>query len=49
MRISVAGVPAFVRARASDIEKHVECAPAISSSGLVTPFGSSVRATQETG
>ena len=38
-----AGVPARARPAESAIEKHAECAAAISSSGLVLPFGSSAR------
>ena len=45
----VGGVPAWVRPRDRAIEKQVACAAAISSSGLVTPFGSSARAGHETG
>jgi hypothetical protein len=43
-----AGVPASVSALDSAIEKHEECAAAISSSGLVLPPGSSARAAQLT-
>ncbi len=42
------GVPALASTLDSAIEKHAECAAAISSSGLVFPLGSSVRAGQET-
>ncbi len=45
----VGGVPAPARPCESAIEKHAECAAAMSSSGLVLPFGSSDRAGQETG
>jgi hypothetical protein len=43
-----AGFPAKTSSLATDIEKQVECAAAISSSGLVRPFGCSVRAGQLT-
>ena len=45
---AVGGVPALARPLENAIEKHAECAAAISSSGLVLPFGSSVRAGQDT-
>ena len=44
----VGGVPALASAADSAIEKHAECAAAMSSSGLVLPFGSSARAGQDT-
>ena len=40
--------PALVSSLDSAIEKQVECAAAMSSSGLVTPLGSSARAAQLT-
>jgi hypothetical protein len=49
VRSWVGGVPARERAADSAIEKHVEWAAAMSSSGLVTPLGSSDRAGHETG
>lgn len=36
-------------AQENAIEKHAECAAAITSSELVTPFASALRAGQETG
>src|SRR4028119_902250 len=42
------GLPALASAPERAIEKHDECAAAISSSGLVLPLGSSERAGQET-
>src|SRR5262245_54062617 len=42
------GVPAWFRTCESAIEKHEACAAAISSSGLVMPFSSPVRAGHET-
>ena len=44
----VGGLPPRARWPANCIEKHVECAAAISSSGLVLPFGCSARAGQLT-
>jgi hypothetical protein len=46
--IEVGGLPALASAWDSAMEKHVECAAAMSSSGLVRPFASSVRAAQVT-
>jgi hypothetical protein len=43
-----AGFPAETSSLANDIEKQVEWAAAMSSSGLVLPFGASVRAGQVT-
>ena len=43
-----AGVPAWASPLDSAIEKHDECAAAMSSSGLVLPFGSSAREGQFT-
>jgi hemoglobin len=43
-----AGLPASTSSLATDIEKQVECAAAISSSGLVLPLGASTRAGQLT-
>ena len=40
---AVGGVPALASPLDSAIEKHEECAAAISSSGLVLPFASSAR------
>ena len=40
--------PALVSSFDSDIEKQVECAAAMSSSGLVMPSGSFARAAQVT-
>ena len=45
----VGAVPCLARMLDNAIEKHAECAAAMSSSGLVNPFGSSERAGQETG
>ena len=42
------GVPAFASTLESAIEKHEACAAAMSSSGLVRPFESSVRAAHVT-
>jgi hypothetical protein len=42
------GVSALASPLDSAIEKHAECAAAMSSSGLVLPFGSSAREGQET-
>ena len=44
--IVVGGVPAWASAWERAIEKQVECAAAMSSSGLVRPFGSSAREAQ---
>ena len=44
----VGGVPALANPPESAIEKHEECAAAISSSGEVRPFGSSARDAQVT-
>src|SRR5690348_2561437 len=44
-----AGVSFLASAFENAIEKQAECAPAISSSGLVLPFASSARDGQETG
>ena len=44
----VGGVPALSRPFENAMQKHDECAAAMSSSGLVVPFGSSVRAGHET-
>ena len=44
----VGGVPALASPFENAIEKHAECAAAMSSSGLVLPLGSSVRAGQDT-
>ena len=41
-------MPALARPFDSAIEKQDECAAAMSSSGLVLPFGSSARAGHET-
>ena len=49
VRSCVGGVPAWASPCESAIEKHVEWAAAMSSSGLVTPFGSAERAGHETG
>jgi hypothetical protein len=48
VRSSVAGVPPFAKPLESAIEKHAACAAPRSSSGLVSPFGSWLRAGQET-
>jgi len=45
----VGGVPALARPLDSAIEKQVEWAAAISSSGLVLPLASSAREAQVTG
>ncbi len=44
----VGGVPALARPLESAIEKQLECAAAMSSSGLVLPFACSARDGQET-
>ena len=44
----VGGVPALASPLENAIEKHAECAAAISSSGLVLPFASSAREAQDT-
>ena len=44
----VGGVPAWARPLDSAIEKHDECAAAMSSSGLVLPFDDSAREGQLT-
>src|SRR5690606_38466390 len=45
----VGGLPALSRMLEKAIEKQLECAAAISSSGLVFPFASSARDAQVTG
>lgn len=48
VRNSVAGVPAFASPLESAIEKQDACAAPRSSSGLVCPFGSALRAGHDT-
>jgi hypothetical protein len=48
VRNSVGGVPAFARAFERAMEKQAACAAPSSSSGLVCPLGSALRAGHET-